>query len=133
MQDEPVALDRLAKIYLKMREAIQQAQQEYDAKIEELKAQQAVVASAMKDQMLALGTESVKTGNGTIILGKRHRFYTQDWDSFKRFVADHDALDLLERRIHQTNMQQFLDENPGEVPPGLNSETEYQVSVRRPR
>lgn len=133
MQDEPVALDRLAKIYLKMREAIQQAQQEYDAKIEELKAQQAVVASAMKDQMLALGTESVKTGNGTIILGKRHRFYTQDWDSFKRFVVDHDALDLLERRIHQTNMQQFLDENPGEVPPGLNSETEYQVSVRRPR
>jgi hypothetical protein len=133
MQDEPVALDRLAKIYLKMREAIQQAQQEYDAKIEELKAQQAVVASAMKDQMLALGTESVKTGNGTIILGKRHRFYTQDWDSFKQFVIDHDALELLERRIHQTNMQQFLDENPGEVPPGLNSETEYQVSVRRPR
>jgi len=131
-QEEPISLDRLAKIYIKMRGTLQQLQQEYDAKIEELKAQQALVSNAMKDQMLALGSESVKTASGTIILGKRTRYFTLDWDSFKRFVVEHDAVDLLERRIHQGNLQQFLTENPEAVPPGLNAESEYQISVRKP-
>jgi hypothetical protein len=29
-------------------------------------------------------------------------------------------------------MAQFLEENPDIVPPGLNSDTEYQISVRKP-
>ena len=131
-QEEPIPLDRLAKIYIKMRSSLQELQQEYDAKIEELKSQQAVIANAMKDQLLALGSESVKTVSGTIILGKRTRYYTLDWDSFKRFVVEHDAVDLLERRIHQGNLQQFLTDNPDDVPPGLNAESEYQISVRKP-
>jgi hypothetical protein len=44
----------------------------------------------------------------------------------------HDALDLLEKRIAQTNMATFLEENPGVYPPGLNTTTEYQISVRKP-
>jgi hypothetical protein len=60
------------------------------------------------------------------------RFTTNDWDSFKKFVAEQDALDLFERRINQTNMKVFLEENPGVVPPGLNSNSEYDISVRKP-
>jgi len=29
-------------------------------------------------------------------------------------------------------MAQFLEENPGVVPPGLNSTSEYDISVRKP-
>ena len=86
----------------------------------------------MKDQMLALGSSSIKTPEGTIILAQKVRYYTDDWDSFKQFVVEHDALDLFEKRIHQTNMVSFLDDNPGVVPSGLNSMTEYDVSVRKP-
>ena len=60
------------------------------------------------------------------------RYSTSDWDSFKKFVVEHDALDLYEKRIAQTNMKQFLEENPGAVPPGLNSSAEYDISVRKP-
>jgi hypothetical protein len=45
---------------------------------------------------------------------------------------EHDALDLFEKRIAQLNMKQFLEENPGVVPPGLNSNSEYDISVRKP-
>jgi hypothetical protein len=47
-------------------------------------------------------------------------------------MVENDAIDLLEKRIAQTNMKTFLEENPGLVPPGLNSNTEYAVSVRKP-
>jgi hypothetical protein len=86
----------------------------------------------MKDQMMALGTSSVRTDEGTIILSQKTRYYTNDWDSFKQFVIEHDALDLFEKRIAQKNMSMFLEENPGSVPAGLNSMSEYAVTVRKP-
>ena len=68
----------------------------------------------------------------SIILGTKMRYTTQDWDSFKEFIKEHDALDLMEKRIAQTNMAQFLKENPALVPPGLNSSSEYTIAVRKP-
>ena len=62
----------------------------------------------------------------------RSRYSTNDWDSFKSFVVQHDVVDLLERRIAQANMARFLTENPDLVPPGLNSDSEYAISVRKP-
>ena len=60
---------------------------------------------------------------------KKTRYNTQDWDSFKAFVLEHQVVDLLEKRIAQTNMAQFLEENPGVVPPGLNSVTGFDIRV----
>mgnify|MGYP003339833243 CR=1 FL=1 len=132
MEQEQIPLDKLARVYRKIRDKVQVMTKDYESAVEELKAQQDEIKHAMKDQMLALGSSSTKTPEGTIILSQKVRYVTDDWDSFKTFVVEHDALDLFEKRIHQTNMVTFLDENPGVVPPGLNSMTEYDVSVRKP-
>ena len=132
MTEEAAPLDRLAKIYRKIRSQLAELTQEYDTKVEELKAAQDEIKNAMKDQMKALGVTSVRTPQGTVVLSVKTRYNTQDWDSFKKFVVEHDAVDLLEKRIAQTNMSQFLEENPGVVPPGLNSSSEYDISVRKP-
>jgi hypothetical protein len=129
---EPIPLDRLAKVYRKMRDKISELTKEYDTQVELLKAEQAEIADAMKEQMKALGVTSVRTDQGTVVMSVKTRYSTADWDSFKKFVVEHDALDLFEKRIAQTNMKQFLDENPGTVPPGLNSNSEYDISVRKP-
>ena len=131
-ESETIPLDRLAKIYRKIRGEITTLTQEYDSKIETLKAQQDEIKNAMKDMMKAMGVTSVRTEQGTVVLSVSTRYNTQDWDSFKKFVVEHDAVDLLEKRIAQGNMNQFLEENPGLVPPGLNSSSEYSISVRKP-
>jgi hypothetical protein len=115
-----------------MRDQISELTKEYDTQVELLKAQQDEIKNAMKEQMQALGVTSVRTDQGTVVLSVKTRYSTADWDSFKKFVLEHDALDLFEKRIAQLNMKQFLDENPGVVPPGLNSNSEYDVSVRKP-
>jgi hypothetical protein len=127
-----VPMDKLARVYRKMQTRIQELTTAYETEVESLKAQQDAVKQAMKDQMLALGIDSVKTAEGTVILSTKTRYSTNDWDEFKKFVVHHDALDLFEKRIAQTNMANFLKENPGLVPPGLNSNAEYAISVRRP-
>ena len=129
MTEETIPLYRLARIYVKMRTAIQ----DLDKQIETIKAQQQDVKNAMKDQMMALGTKSARTEFGTISLKEKTRFYTQDWDSFKKFVIEHDAVDLLEKRIAQSNMQTFLEENPDLHPPGLSNTSEFDISVTKPR
>lgn len=127
-----IPLDRMAKAYRKIRSKLDELRTEYDTKEAELKAELDVISSAMKDQLLASGVTSVKTEQGTIILGKTTRYSTTDWDSFKQFVREEDALDLFERRIAQTNMAKYLEQNPDKLPPGLNSNSEYTISVRKP-
>lgn len=127
-ENEVIPLDKLAKVYRKIYLKAQEIQKQLDT----LEDQKAEIKLAMKDQMMELGTLSVRTDEGTIILSQKTRYYTNDWDSFKQFVIEHDALDLFEKRIAQKNMSMFLEENPGSVPAGLNSMSEYAVTVRKP-
>ena len=127
-----VSMDKLAKVYRKMSARVQELTQAYENEVEQIKAQQEQVKNALKDMMLALGVSSVRTDQGTVVLSTKTRYNTQDWDSFKTFMLEHDAIDLLEKRIAQGNMAKFLEENPGLLPPGLNSNTEYAISVRKP-
>jgi len=127
MEDE-LPVDKLVRIYMKMRSAIQ----DLDAQIEAIKEQQQSVKNEIKDRMRGTGVKSLRTDHGTVSLMEKTRYYTNDWDSFKKFMVEHDALDLLEKRIAQSNMKLFLEENPGSIPPGLNSDTEFEISVRKP-
>ena len=126
---EAIPLDKLVAIHAK----IKARQELLDKQLADLEEQREEIRMAIKDQMKALGLTSVKTSFGTVSLMKTTRYNTQDWDSFKAFVLEHQVVDLLEKRIAQTNMAQFLEENPGVVPPGLNSVTEFDIRVTKAR
>jgi hypothetical protein len=127
-ENEVIPLETLARVYRKIYLKTQEIQKQLD-KLEEQKDE---LKNAMKDQMRELGLKSVKTEGGNISLSTKKRYYTDDWDSFKTFMMDNDALDLVERRISQSNMALFLEENPGKVPAGLSSLTENTVTVTKP-
>lgn len=122
---EAIPLDKLVAIHAK----IKAKQAQLDKQLADLEEQREAIRLAIKDQMKALGLTSVKTSSGTVSLMKSTRYNTQDWDSFKAFVLEHQVVDLLEKRIAQSNMAQFLEENPGVLPPGLNSVTGFDIRV----
>jgi hypothetical protein len=100
--------------------------------LEVLKGQQGEIKFAIKVQMKALGVTSVKSHFGTVSMMLKTRYNTNDWSSFKEFILEHGAVELLEKRIAQTNMVQFLEENPGVLPPGLNSISEFNIVITKP-
>jgi hypothetical protein len=100
-----------------------------DSQLAELEEQRMEVRLAIKDMMKEQNLQTVKTNSGTVSLMTKTRYNTQDWDSFKKFIIEHEVPDLLEKRIAQGNMATFLEENPGVVPPGLNSITEFDIRV----
>jgi len=132
MEDTNIPLDKLVKIYRKIKMEIDTLTQEYDTKLEVLKGQQDEIKFEIKDQMKALGVTSVKSPFGTVSMMLKTRYNTNDWSSFKDFILEHSAVDLLEKRVAQTNMAQFLEENPGVVPPGLNSVSEFEIRITKP-
>ena len=133
MSEEAIPIDKLTKIYRKIKAQIDQLTREYDTQVEVLKASQDEIKFAIKDQMKALGVSSVKTEFGTVSMANKTRYSTQDWDSFKQFIVAHDVVDLLEKRIAQTNMAKFLEDNPGVVPPGLNAFSDFEIRITKPR
>lgn len=128
-----ITMDRLTRIYIKMRDKMTEMTRDYETAFEAIKEQQAEVASAMKDIVRSVGGTGVKTNYGTVALKTTTRYYAQDWEAMGNFIVEHAAPHLLEKRIAQKNMSEFLEQNPGMVPPGLNTMSEITVSVTTPR
>jgi hypothetical protein len=128
---DPVPLDMLTKVYIKMRDKRAQMKREFEAKDAEIEQQMDQIELEMLDVCKKNAANSIRTEHGTIIRQVRSRYWTNDWDSMYRFIKDNDAYGLLEKRLHQTHMKEFLVENPDKLPMGLNVESEYTITVRR--
>jgi hypothetical protein len=126
-----IPLDRLAQAYIKMRDKRSMLKAEWEAQDNEVKAQMEMLEEKMLDTCKEMNADSIKTKHGTIVRSIKSRYWTNDWDSTYAFIKEHNAFGLLEKRLHQTNMKQFLSENPDVYPMGLNVENEYTVLVRR--
>jgi hypothetical protein len=59
------------------------------------------------------------------------RFICGDWDGFNNFVLENEVPQLFERRIHQSNMREYLKQNIDDgLPPGVSVMREYDIAVR---
>ena len=124
-------LDRLVSVYIKIRDKKNELATTFAEQEKELEGKLDRVKQALLEHCKATGTESVKTASGTFWRTQRKRFWTSDWEAMNRFIVENEAVDLLEKRIHQGNMKEFLEENPDVLPPGLNADSEYSITVRR--
>lgn len=130
MSDD-ISLDKLVATFIKMRDARDEIKRDADDKMRDIEAQMQTVNQKILDMLSAQGADSIKTPHGTAYRTVKSRYWTNDWESLYDFIAESDAFDLLEKRIHQSNMKQFLEENPALMPKGINVDSEYQVVVRR--
>jgi hypothetical protein len=126
-------LEELVKAYLTIRTERETLKTQYEADDKLLLTDM----EALEKEMLVIcndtNASSIRTGSGTVIRKLNERYTTNDWDNFKKFVMDNDAVDLLERRIHQGNFKQFMSEHERDgLPPGVNVMREFGIVVRKP-
>jgi|APCry1669188970_1035186.scaffolds.fasta_scaffold01833_4 hypothetical protein len=131
MRAEEISSDKLAEIYIKIRDSRAELKEQYEGQDSALKEQLDVVADKMLSICHLQNADSIKTKAGTIIRKIDTRYWTSDWESMYKFVEENDAFPLLEKRLHQTNMRQFLEENPDLLPAGLMTDSKYSIVVRR--
>lgn len=119
--------NKLVKIYLKIRDKRAELAKQ-DSELEE---QQGVIEAELLNICKETGADGLRTEFGTVTRSVKKRFWTSDWSSFYDFVKEHNALELLEKRVAQSNMATFIEENPDAVPPGLQVDSRYTAVIRR--
>ena len=124
--------EELVTAYLAIRTEREVLLRQYEDKDKALKADMARIEAALLDVCNTVNADSIRTSHGTVMRKLNERFFCSDWDNFYKFVMEHEAPHLLERRIHQGNFKEFMGnhENDG-LPPGVNVMREYGVSVRK--
>lgn len=126
-----VPLEKLTRIYIKMREKKAEVTHELEEKVSKIEADMKTVKTAILQHMKDIGAESLRTEAGVVYRTVRTTYSTSDWESMGKFILEHGVPELLEKRLHQTNMKAFLEENPDLLPPGLNANAEYSVTIKR--
>jgi len=122
---------KLVKIYVKIRDRRREIKAAFEEEDKALEAKLDVINGELLEILKTMGAESMRTEFGTITKRVYRRFNTNDWYSFHNFIKEHDALDLLEKRVSQGNMNTFLEENPDLHPPGLNVDSRYAVVITK--
>lgn len=125
-------VNKLVTAYVNIRDKRDELRREYNdadaglsEKIEKIKG---VLLALYKER----GVESLRTAAGTATRMVKTRYSAPDWTAFVEFVKENDAIDLLEKRIAQTNFRQFVEENPDVVVP-VRADSEYTIRVTRAR
>lgn len=127
-----VKTEDLVSAYIALRDERAALKEQFDKKDIELKADMEKLELALLDICNKIGASSIKTSIGTVIRRLSERYYCSDWENFVDFVKDRDAIQLLERRIHQSNFKEFMSEHEGDgLPPGVSVIREYGVTIRR--
>ena len=125
--------DQLVEAFISLRSERDRIRNEYEEKDAAIKEEMTVLEQALLAICNETNATSIKTDKGTVIRKLNERYFCTDWENFRDYVLEHQALELLERRIHQGNFKEFIAERQDEgLPPGVNVMREFGVTVRKP-
>lgn len=131
MSDTAVSVEKLTRVYIKIRDKRAELSANFKTEDDKLKEQQDKIKRALLDHCKEHNVESVRTSEGLFYRSVKKRYWTNDWDSMNKFIIAHELPEFYEKRLNQTVVKQFLEENPDAIPPGLNVDSEYAISVRK--
>ena len=131
MRNGSLSAEKLTDVYLKIKEKRSELSAEFRKKDSDLNEQLEIVKKALLDYCEEQGLESVRTEAGLFYRSVKTRYWTSDWPSMYEFILDNNVLEFFDKRLNQSNVKQFLEENPDVIPKGLNADSEYIISVRK--
>tara|TARA_R100000234_G_scaffold111570_1_gene84618 strand:+ start:215 stop:628 length:414 start_codon:yes stop_codon:yes gene_type:complete len=127
------ANEKLVKTYIAIRDERNKLSREYEAKDKDLANDMVSIEQALLNSCNEIGADSMRTEFGTVIKSTKENFVCGDWDNFKQYIKDNDAIELLQQRIHQGNFKEFLSSREDEgLPPGISTMREFKITVRKP-
>jgi len=131
MSQEQSLAEKLTKVYIKIRNKRSELSAEFKKQDSDLSDQLDKVKAALLTYCKDNGVDSVKTSEGLFYRTIKNRYWTSDWASMHTFIKEHDVPEFFEKRLNQSVVKQFLEENPDLVPQGLNVDSKYSITVRK--
>tara|TARA_Y100000593_G_C4320734_1_gene343631 strand:- start:4032 stop:4430 length:399 start_codon:yes stop_codon:yes gene_type:complete len=131
MEESNLSAEKLTKAYIKIREERASLSASFKEKDTALVNQLDIVRKGLLDYCDSHKVESVKTSEGLFYRTTKTKYWTSDWESMHKFILEHGVPELFDKRLNQSNLKEFLEDNPDVYPEGLNKDTEYVITVRK--
>jgi hypothetical protein len=126
-----VTLDKLVRVYLKIRDARAEKTKEYESEDRALKEAQETIQAGLLAHMNETGMKSFKTRHGTVYTSVDVQPTAQDWDAFYAYVAETNSFEALHKRISKEFVSTYMEQHDGDAPPGVSVIRKNVVNVRR--
>ena len=126
-----IDMDDLSQQYLRLRQKREILKERFLSEDGELEKAMAGIEEQLLTTLNESNSNSMSTNSAVIMRSVRKRYMPTNWDAVYKLIDKHKAYGLLEKRVHNGNMKDFLEEHPDEYPAGLNVDSRYAVTVRR--
>ena len=105
---------------------------DYDAADGGLKKKLETIETGFLKIMNDTGTDQLKVkGVGMVFRTERVLPNAKDWNAVFTYVQESGNFDLLQKRLAQGGVKDFMDTHDGDPPPGVTTTIERGVGVRR--
>lgn len=128
-----IGLSKLVEAFANIKAARTAAKREWEKRDIELEEQLIKVRSAIHNVLNATGASSIVTDYGTAFRRQAIKPSVSDWGALYDWATqDPGRLEIMEKRVKASFVKDFMDENDGALPPGVNVHREFEVVVRKP-
>jgi hypothetical protein len=107
-----IDMDDQAQQYLKLRQKREILKERFTAEDSELEKAMAEIEAQLLDSLNETNSTSMSTNSAVIMRSVRRRYMPTNWDAVYKLIDKHKAFSLLEKRVHNGNMKDFLDDHP---------------------
>lgn len=124
--------EEMARDYIVLRTELEQVTRKYEEESSVIQEKMDAITNALSHICEETGATSLRTKYGTIIRSKQTRYSTSDWGAYHEMVLKYNAPYLMQKRIMDSALREFLEDHPEAYPPGLRADNKYVISVRKP-
>ncbi len=125
-------INKLVKAYRRVRDAIKDEEAAHETRLASMKADLESLGAELLKFCNDKGLDSVRTPMGTVSRRIQTRYWTTDWEQMHKFILDNETPFFLEKRLNNSAIQQYLEDNPDVLPPGMQIDRKYTIQVRKP-
>lgn len=127
----PITVDEVVGKYIMMRNEIAQIEAAAESQVKDIKVGQQKLEAWLRLKSEETGVDSFKTAHGTAYFKENDYASIADWSTTLPWIVQHEAWDMLQKRITTTAVRNYLSETK-QLPPGVNFVTRLELNVRKP-
>jgi hypothetical protein len=125
-------IKKLVSNYVRLRDRKRELEDAYKKQVEPFTKLMAEVEGQLLEHMQSADIDSVATPGGTCYRSTVPRATIRDGAAFRQWVVQHSRFELVDWRANARAVFDFISENNGASPPGVNASTFTSIRFRRP-
>jgi hypothetical protein len=123
--------DQVIQAYIHLRNKKEEMQTLQKTQLAPLNEQLDKLEAWLLNKLQTEGLTNLKSATGTAFTQVSTSVTCSDWAATLAWIKEHNAWEFRESRVSKSVVQEFIENNDGEAPPGVKVTREVEVRVRK--